>query len=162
MIRVLILISVSLIVLSCTKIVTIEQRIVQKANSCNVQSSCVIRVKELTDFDWDEMHAFSEGASQQFIEKALGIPFPDYVEFKRRIVFLKAGKLVHREDEPTDIEHPIDGQVNFAESYAEPSHWSFSPETAVFNVERHKCSHGSIYLLTQLKSYNHSTRTTDQ
>jgi len=129
----------------------IERRIVEQVNNCKPNSSCIIRIKDLTDFDWDQMHAFSAGASQEFIEKALGIPFPDYVEFKRRIVFLKAGRIVHREDEPTDIEQSVDGQVCFAESYAEPAHWLFSPETAVFSVAKRKFTNGNIYLLTELK-----------
>jgi hypothetical protein len=140
-----------LLTLNCTKSGLIEPLVVGRAKSCKPNTSCIIRMKELTDFEWDQMYVFSPGASQEFIEKSLGTPFPDYVEFKRRFVFLKAGKIVHREDDPTDIEHPIDGQVSFAESYAEPSHWLFSPETAVFNAEKRVFGNGSIYIMTPVK-----------
>jgi len=96
------------------------------------------------------MHVFEYGARRDEIEKALGVPFPDYVEFKRRIVFLKDGKIVHREDEPTDIECPIDRQVSFGGSNA-GSHWSFTPDTAVFSAEKKEFIGGVYYVLRQVK-----------
>ena len=93
------------------------------------------------------MHVFTAGASQQMIEKTLGTTFPDYVEFKRRIIFLNNGAIVHREDEPTDLERTVDGEVSFAKSYAEPSHWSFTPDSAVFSAEKRGFDRGTYYVL---------------
>ena len=97
------------------------------------------------------MHVYSYGASLEVIEKALGTRFPGYVELTRRIVFLKDGKIVHREDEPTEVERSANGEVSFAESYPEPSHWLFTPDTAVFRAEKKEFEGGVHYALTQIK-----------
>lgn len=96
------------------------------------------------------MHVFEYGATQDQIEKSLGTSFPDYIEFTRRIVFLKNGKIIYREDKPTNIEGSVAGQVSFAESYRDP-HWSFTPANAVFRAEKKQFSGGAYYVLTQVK-----------
>jgi hypothetical protein len=96
------------------------------------------------------MHVFEAGASLDEIKQSLGTEFPGYVEFTRRMVFLKDGRIVHREDEPTDIERPVNGEVSFAESYSDP-HWSYTPETAVFRAEKKQFDRGVYYTLTQVK-----------
>ena len=141
----------SILMLGCSKSGLIEQRIGERVNRCKPDAPCIIRIKDLTDFQWDQMHVFSSGARPDDIEKALGAPFPDYVEFQRRIVFLKDGKIVHREDEPTDIERLVDGEVSFAESYTEPAHWLFTPDTAVFRATKKEFEGGVYYTLTQVK-----------
>ena len=101
------------------------------------------------------MYVFEYGATQNQIEKSLGTNFPAYVEFTRRIVFLKSGSIVYREDEPTSIEEPVPGQVSFVESSAGPyyadSHSSFTPTNAVFRAEKVQFSGGVYYVLTQVE-----------
>lgn len=139
-----------LLMFGCSKSRVIEQRIGKRIDDCKSADACIIRIKDLTDFQWDKMYVFEYGARLEQIEKALGTKYPDYVEFKRRIVFLKGGGIVHREDEPTDIERLVNGQVSFAESYTNPV-WSFTPETAVFRGEKKEFSEGVYYVLTQVK-----------
>jgi hypothetical protein len=131
--------------------VPIERKIGASVDSCKPAGPCTIRIKDLTDFQWDRMHVFSYGAYPEYIEKALGAPLPDYVEFKRRLVFLKGGEIVHREDEPIDIEGMVDGEVRFAGMDTEPSHLSFTPEDAVFSASKQKHSNGVAYVLAQVK-----------
>ena len=135
----------------CSRSGLIEQRIGEKVNSCKSDAPCIIRIKELTDFQWDEMYVFSYGAHAEYIERALGTPLPDPVEFQRRIVFLEGGRIVHREDEPTDIEGMVDGEVGFAGMDTQPSHLSFTPATSVFTASKHEHSNGIAYTLTQVK-----------
>ncbi|HYJ45085.1 MAG TPA: hypothetical protein VEV81_00630 [Pyrinomonadaceae bacterium] len=78
------------------------------------------------------------------------MPYPNYEEFRQRIVFLNGGKIVHREDEPTDIERPVNGQVSFAET-ERVNQWSYTPDTAVFRAERVKFGSGAYYVLAQVK-----------
>jgi hypothetical protein len=96
------------------------------------------------------MHVFEAGASLDEIKKSLGTEFPDYVEFTRRIVFLKDGRIVHREDEPTDIERAVNGQVSFGDSHTD-THSSYTPETAVFRAEKQEFDGGVYYALVQVK-----------
>jgi hypothetical protein len=110
------------LMLSCSKSGVIERKIGERVDACKSDVPCIVGIKDLTDFQWDKMYVFSYGAYPEYIEKALGTPLPDYVEFQRRIVFLKDGKIVHREDEPTDIESMADGEVSFAGMDTEPSY----------------------------------------
>ena len=139
----------AILFLSCSGSQTIEQRIGQRVNACSA-SPCIVKITDVTDFAWDQMHVFEYGATQDQIEKSLGTGFPNYVEFTRRMVFLKNGKIVYREDEPTNIERPGTGQVSFAESYTDP-HWSFTLANAVFRAEKKQFSGGVHYVLTQVK-----------
>jgi hypothetical protein len=109
-----------------------------------------VKIKDVTDFQWDQMHVFESGATLDKIEKSLGTNFPDYVEYTRRIVFLKDGKIVRREDQPTDFERPTNGAVGFAET-GKDQHWSYTPETAVFRAEKKSFDGGVYYVLTQVK-----------
>jgi hypothetical protein len=139
------------LLLGCSTPGALERRIGEKVESCKSDAPCIVRIKDLTDFQWDKMYVFSYGAYPEYIEKALGAPLPDYVEFQRRMVFLKDGKIVYREDEPTDVEHMVDGEVTFGGMNTEPSYVLFTPETAVFSAAKHKHSNGVAYSLTQGK-----------
>ncbi|MFL6254089.1 MAG: hypothetical protein ACJ74T_03630 [Pyrinomonadaceae bacterium] len=123
----------------------------ESVESCRPGAPCVVMLKDLTNFQWDKMYVFSYGAELSDIQTALGTSFPNFVQFTRRLVFLKDGKIVYREDEPTDIEHAVDGEVNFAGMDTQPSYLMFTPDTAVFNAKKEKHSHGVLYLLTPLK-----------
>jgi hypothetical protein len=148
-----------LMMLGCSRPGPIERRVGKRVDSCQPDAPCVVRIKELTDFQWDKLYAFSDGAQRSDIEKAIGTPFPEFVEFTRRLVFLNDGKIVYREDEPTDVEHEVDGQVHYTgrdtEPYTglntEPSYLMFTPESAVFSAKSQEHSHGVAYVLTQMK-----------
>ena len=120
-------------------------------NDCVPSAPCIVKIKDVTDFQWDQLHVFEDGASLDEIQKSLGTDYSDYVEFKRRLVFLKDGRIIHLEDQPTDIERPVNGQVSFADSYPTNAHWSFTPETAVFRAEKKTFDGGVYYALTQVK-----------
>ncbi|HYW71744.1 MAG TPA: hypothetical protein VE961_11955 [Pyrinomonadaceae bacterium] len=128
---------------------TIEQQIGERLKACGSQP-CIVRITDVTDFPWDKMYVFEAGATHEQIEKSLGTTFPDYVEFTRRIVFLKNGKIIRREEQPADVEHPVNGQVAFAETYTDP-YWAFTPANAVFRGEQKRFSGGVYYLLVQVK-----------
>ena len=137
--------------LGCSRSGLLERRVGERVERCQTGAPCVVRMKDLTGFQWDKMYVFSYGAELSDIETALGTSFPNFVQFTRRLVFLKDGKIVYREDEPTDIEHAVDGEVSFAGMDAQPSYLMFTPETAVFSAKRQEHSHGVLYLLTPLK-----------
>jgi hypothetical protein len=138
----------ALFLISCAQSGKIERRIGEQINRCKPDIPCVIKIKDLTDFTWDEMHVFEYGASLDEIEKEIGTSFPNYVEFTRRLVFLNDGKIVHREDEPTNIERPVNGKVSFAESFSR-HHWFFTPDEAVFIAEKRRFDSGVYYILNR-------------
>jgi hypothetical protein len=138
------------LLLGCSRSGAVERQIGNRVNSCVPSAPCIVKIKDVTDFQWDQLHVFEYGASLDEIRKFLGTDYPDYVEFKRRLVFLKDGRIIHREDEPTDVERPVNGEVSFAESHTNP-HWSFTPETAVFRAEKKTFNGGVYYALRQAK-----------
>lgn len=119
----------------CSKSGLIEQRIGEKVNICKPDVPCIVKIKDLTDFQWDEMHVFSYGSNLDDIRKTLKTDFPNYVEFKRRIIFLKDGKIVHWENEPTNIEGMTDGEVVFAGMENEPSHYRSRPTARYLQLQ---------------------------
>ena len=147
---------VSIFILSlcwgCSRKGLIEQTIGEKVDACKPNVPCIIKIKNLTDFQWDEMHVFSSGSSLGEIEDTLKTDFPEYVALKRRMIFLKDGKIVHWENEPTDMENMIEGEVRFDGMEREPSQLSFTPESAVFEALRYfPSSAGVAYHLKQIK-----------
>jgi hypothetical protein len=148
--RLCFLIFMTLLLPGCSRSGLIEQRIGDRVNTCNATAPCIVKIKDLTDFPWDQMHVFQYNVSQEEIQRSLGTDFPNYTEFTRRIVFLKDGKIIRREDEPTDIERLVNGQVTFAESDTGP-HRSYTPETAVFRAEKKSFEGGVYYALTLVK-----------
>jgi len=82
---------------------SIEAKLVTGINTtCHDYSNCTIRLKDVTDFDWDRVYVFEYTAGQAEIEKVIGVPFPRYEEFKRSMIFLNGGKLVYGEANPTE------------------------------------------------------------
>ena len=134
----------------CARSGLVERQIGNRVNACATSTPCIVKIRDVTDFQWDQLHVFEYSATLDEIRKSLGTEYPDYVEFKRRLVFLKDGKIIHREDEPTDIERPVNGEVSFAESHTD-QHWLFTPETAVFRAEKKTFDGGVYYALTQVK-----------
>jgi hypothetical protein len=150
MMKLCVLVPILLLTFGCSRSGLVERRIGERVNACKPTITCVVRITDVTDFQWDQMHVFEYTASRDTIEKSLGTQFPNYTEFTRRIIFLRSGRIVHREDEPTDFERLVNGQVSFAESYTEP-HWSYTPETAVFRAQKQQFEGGAYFTLTQVK-----------
>lgn len=138
------------IMISCSKSGVVEQRIGDRVNTCKPTEACIINIKELTDFQWDKMFVFTSGARNEDIDKAIGIKYPDFVEFTRLMVFTKDGKIVHREKESTNIEGAVNGQVNFEGSYVDRFSLYMS-DTALFRAEKIELKGGRVYRLTQVK-----------
>jgi hypothetical protein len=66
------------------------------------------------------------------------------------MVFTKDGKIVHREEQPTDIEGAVNGQVYFEGSYID-RYSLYLSDTALFRAERIEFKEGRYYKLTQMK-----------
>src|SRR5437588_11766583 len=96
----------------CTKSIdsnSVEGKLVARINStCQDSSVCTIRVRDVTNFDWDKMYVFKYTATSDQMNKAVGLPLPPYEEFKRKIITVSAGKDIYSEAEPTDLEKAID------------------------------------------------------
>jgi hypothetical protein len=146
----------TLLLCSCVsgKMGKIERRIGERIDACKPEDSCTIRISDVTDFSWDKMYAFTHNATQDQIGKALGTSFPDYVEFTKRLVFLKDGKIVYREDAPSNIASRLNREVVFDFPGTE-IYKAYAAEDAVFIGRKQKFDAGfgndGYYILEQIK-----------
>ena len=145
-----------LLLCGCSK--RLEESIAQRIDeTCKSSEPCVLRIKDLTHFEWDKMYVFEYSAELYDIETALGTSFPDFVQFRRRMVFLKGGRIVYREDEPTDIERILDGQVVFDIPDAEV-YRVYGPD-AEFLATKRKVDERTYYALEQIRWRARRSRT---
>jgi len=130
---------------------SIEGKLVTKIKTtCGESSGCTVRIRDVTDFAWDRVYVFKTTADQSEVEKTIGVPFPQYREFRRSIIFLKGGKLVYGEANPTDVEAPIKDQVIFDIPDTD-DYRAYSPESR-FEVTRKNYDGRGYYKLNLIES----------
>jgi hypothetical protein len=127
----------------------VEARIVSEIKAkCPDERQCQLRIKDITQFSWDRMFVFRYDATRVDVRNALGSDFPDFLEFHRRIIFMSNGVIVHGENEPTDIEHRTNGEVDFAPLDSQ-RFASFGPDVT-FSVTKISIAQGTCYELTEV------------
>lgn len=116
---------------------TFQASLVHKIKqSCKEDSECVIRIKDITDFQWDKMFAFKEAVDQRTVEKALQTKVPPLQE-GGQIVFMEKGKIVLFEAQPWDLERPLPDHVIFVADSDPKGYRVYGPE-AIFRVKKLK------------------------
>jgi hypothetical protein len=123
--------------------------LLQIRRSCVGPKSCSIRIRDFTAFDWDKAFYFNDATTEEERSSALGTREEGYWEFEDQLVFLKNGRVVYQESEPTDIEKPIKDQIGFA-APEDRNFTSFAPD-AVFAVSIEEGPNGSWFLLKQIQ-----------
>jgi hypothetical protein len=147
----LILISFLLLFLfGCRK--NIENQIGIKGRDCPTNSNCVITISQLTDFSWDKMYVFEPTESFQTINKIIDIDYSKfYKDFTRPIIFTKGKKIVHYENNRSDPEDVIDGQVIF--DYPDSlKYMVYTPSNARFNLKAKSSGDKIYYILTLISN----------
>lgn len=92
----------------------IEKDVANKIElACKESDDCVIDLKSIAKFDWDKMYVFKYGVTSKDIDKIIGTPAGPYTEFTRKIIFALKGKVVYKEENPSDIESLVNGEVVF-------------------------------------------------
>ena len=125
---------------------SVEGKLVARINStCQDSSVCTIRVRDVTNFDWDKMYVFKYTATSDQMNKAVGLPLPPYEEFERKIIFVGGGKVVYSEADPTDVEKPIDQEVVF--DMPDDALYKSYGRDSVFRVTKKSFSNGVYYEL---------------
>jgi hypothetical protein len=130
-----------------TLIRTIEEQ-------CKSGRSCVIHIKDVTDFSWDKMYWFENTASQEQVEQVLGTKVEPLQE-SLKIVFVNKGKIVLFENEPYDMEKAVPGEIIFYGNADSRYYQAYGPD-AVFTVKKHELNDGASYVLTLVKQPSNS------
>lgn len=146
----LLLIGLMLLAVSGCGANNIETRIAGRVRAqCETPNPCIVRISDLTDFQWDEMYVFLYSASVDQMEQVLGAPVTEKDEFSRKVVFRWQGKVVRYEELPTDVSNLVDGEVVF--DVADREYYKlYSVDSAVFRVEKKEFSNGIYYELRQV------------
>jgi hypothetical protein len=116
---------------------------------CQSQVPCTLRIKDVTDFEWDKLYVFKYTASREVVEKVIGNPLKSYNEFHRRIVFTDNGHIAFYEEEPTNIEHVINNEVIFG--IPDSTDYRAYDADSVFTVQKVSTSNSSYYQLRKVR-----------
>ena len=116
--------------------------------SCIGTNQCSIRIRNFTPFDWDRAYFFNDAITEQDRSSTLGTREEGYREFEDQIVFLKNGRVVYQESEPTDIEKRMKNDIAF-ETPEDRNFTTFAPN-AVFAVSIEEGPEGPWFLLKQV------------
>jgi hypothetical protein len=129
---------------------SIESKIAGRVKAqCETPKPCIIRISDLTDFQWDEMYAFRYSASVDQIQQVIGVPVTEKVQFTRKVVFRLRGKVVHYEELPTQVDNFLDGQVDF-DIPEKDFYRLYRVDSAVFQVNKKEFENGVYYELRQV------------
>lgn len=131
----------------CTKNNDIEGKIRQQIKDCK-NDSCRVSIRQLTNFKWDKMYVFNNPTAPGDIDQAIGLNYPNYVEFTRTIVFLDKNKIVHYENHHSKAEGPTDGEVLFG--YPDSLKFQvYKSDQSIFRVKRKTFKDGTYSVLYQ-------------
>ncbi|MEO6523928.1 MAG: hypothetical protein ABIN91_19750 [Mucilaginibacter sp.] len=125
----------------------VEQLIEKKADACKA-ADCTIKVADITSFKWDEMYAFNHPQPKQVIEKEIDMPYPDYQEGTRPLIFIYQNKIVHFENNPDGLTKDTKGQIIYNYQFALGCKL-YKPQEAVFKVKVEKSGNKVFYNLLQ-------------
>ena len=144
------LLSVLVIVAGCNRVTSTGiEGLIGRAitDRCRPAARCVIQLREVTPFEWDRMFYFDYAVSPAARRSAVGLPF-DIEEFRRQLVFLRNGKLVRNDLLPTNVEKPVENELDFESG--EQQGWLSCDRAAKFEVTRDSFGTGVTFF--QLKA----------
>ena len=137
--------------MSCSRAQNLEDKIHIKVNECS-QDSCVIKIKDLTNFDWDSVYFFSYFTPLESIESIIGQPYKHYQEFTIPIIFKKNDSIVYFENNACDVEGIKEGQVIIGSESDTLNCKIFTQKTAVFNARKISTDKVEYYKLIPLSN----------
>ena len=115
------------------------------ATKCHGVWPCSVNLRDATSFEWDELYVFKYNASKSEIESATHATLVDYKELTRYMVFVRAGKAIRIESEPTNVEHPIKNELVF--EIPDENVYRAFPASTEFTVIRADSEEGSYFVL---------------
>lgn len=138
-------------VTSCNENINSDSMIAKKIEKkCNEKQSCKVNIKDLVNVAWDKMYVFKEGVSLEQINHVIGFKYTYFEDIAKRIIFVKGKEVVFHEDEFPGVESAKNGELifNIGDSVMFKG---YSPDEAIFNVQKIEFSKGSYFELTQVK-----------
>lgn len=135
------------LVYSCQK--TIQDKIIDNIKKNERGDSCVVKIINITPFDWDKMYVFRENCSLEEVNKKLGFEYPYFEDVAKRIVFIKSRKVVYHEEECSDPDKKSKLEFIFGNDTTKVI--VLTRESAIFSVKRKNIFGWIYYELKPLK-----------
>jgi hypothetical protein len=118
------------------------------ATRCARNVPCQIALKDATDFEWDEVYVFRIGLTPIDVDTCLGQKAGFTGEFTRKILFLRNGEIVGRDENFPDLERMLPGEVVFNVVNDGHARCQKYDKHAAFSVERMPTRGEEYYALT--------------
>jgi sulfur carrier protein ThiS len=129
---------------SCNSKPGIKNKIIEQfENQCYQKPSCLINLRDVTNFKWDKTYLFKEGTTLEDINAALGFQYPYFEDIAERIVFVYNNKVVYHEDQFYDPDSPSIAGLIFQLSDSIP-YYSSDYNHTIFTVKK-KTINGNKY-----------------
>ncbi|MCG2611793.1 hypothetical protein LZZ90_09785 [Flavobacterium sp. SM15] len=145
------LIVIVLLLFSCShRKGKIELALTKEIENCNTPD-CRIELKKVTDFEWDKVYFFEIPTDKEYVNKCIGIDYPNYVEFTRPIIFLNKGKIVYSENNVSSVESLVDEQIVIGDIIDTTKVRVFTPKEAIFKSAIKENDNLKYYELTPLE-----------
>jgi len=126
-----------------------QDKIIDNIEKNERGDSCVVKIINITSFDWDEMYVFREDCSLEEVNKQLGFKYPYFEDVARRIVFIKSRKVVYHEEESPDPDKK--SKLEFILGNDTRKVIVLTRESAIFSVKRKDLFGWIYYELKPLK-----------
>jgi hypothetical protein len=156
-IKTIILCVLSVAILLCILLLarsnTFERKIGRWIDSnCSTSSEvCILDIKDITSFEWDQMFVLNEGFEVEDIEKIVGVRPPSSDFSKRKILFEKEGAIVLYEELSSSLEDYVKYQV-FFDIPTGKKYEVYTTETAVFIATKGERGYGPFYGLQRTEN----------
>lgn len=113
-------------------------------NNCYNSNTCILSMKEITDFEWDKMLMYQVGSSNTEISDLLGVEFKDSIDLSSGIIFIVNNKIVYEEHIFYHPEKPYKLLLYVGRMYGQPKYGVYTPNNAVFDGSRTEIN-GNFY-----------------
>lgn len=121
-------------ILVCACQNSIQDKILKNIKKNGKGDSCLVKMVDITSFDWDKMYVFSENSSLEEVNQQLGFEYPYFKDIAKRLIFVKSKKVVYHEEEYPDPEKK--SKLEFVFGNDTTKVMAFTRKTAVFSVKK--------------------------
>jgi len=121
---------------------SIQDKIVSNIQKNGQGDSSILKIVDITSFDWDKMYVFCENSGLEEVNQQLGFEYPYFEDIAKRIIFTKTKKVVYHEEEYPDPEKK--SKLEFILGKDTTKVMAFTRRTAVFTAKK-KIFFGWIY-----------------
>jgi len=143
----IIILILTFLVCSCQS--SIQDKILSNIKKNGQRDSCVLKIVDITSFDWDKMYVFSKNSGLEEVNQQLGFEYPYFEDIAKRLIFTKSKKVVYHEEEYPDPEKKSKLEFIFANDTTKVM--EFTRKTAVFSVKKKTFFGWNYYVLKPLK-----------